>query len=91
MGLTHFQNYLAENKFGVEQKIDMKKPGYKTTEFWMSSVAMLIGLAYGSGIITEAGTSGIEKSVAFIASALAALGYSASRGNVKAAEIESKK
>ena len=67
------------------------KPGYKTTEFWLSAVAMLIGLAYGSGLISEAGTSGIEKSVAFVASALAALGYSASRGSVKAAEIENRK
>ncbi len=66
----------------------MKKPGYKTTEFWLSAAAMLVGLAYGSGLIAEAGATGIEKSVAFIASALAALGYSTSRGNVKAAEIE---
>tara|TARA_R110000824_G_scaffold105995_6_gene250574 strand:+ start:1370 stop:1582 length:213 start_codon:yes stop_codon:yes gene_type:complete len=67
------------------------KPGYKTTEFWLSAAAMLIGLAYGSGLLAEAGTSGIEKSVAFVAAALAALGYSASRGSVKAAEIENKK
>lgn len=67
------------------------KPGYKTTEFWLSSIAVLIGLAFGSGLISETGTSGIEKSVAFVASALAALGYSASRGSVKSAEIESKK
>ena len=69
----------------------MKKPGYKTTEFWLSSVAMLIGLAYGSGLIAEAGTSGIEKSVAFVAAALAALGYSNSRATTKAAELENEK
>jgi hypothetical protein len=68
----------------------MDKPGYKTTEFWLSTIAVLIGLAYGSGVIAETGTSGIEKSIAFVASALAALGYSNSRGAVKAAEIEKK-
>jgi len=72
-------------------KKTMKKPGYKTTEFWLSAGAMIIGLAYGSGLIAEAGTSGIEKSVAFVAAALAALGYSSSRATTKAAEIENEK
>ncbi len=59
------------------------KPGYKTTEFWMSAVAVLIGLAYGSGAIAPEGTSGIEKAVALVAGALAAFGYSWSRGAAK--------
>tara|TARA_R110002020_G_scaffold142087_1_gene314129 strand:+ start:233 stop:448 length:216 start_codon:yes stop_codon:yes gene_type:complete len=71
--------------------MENNKPGWKSTEFWLTSLCTICGLLYASGVIAEAGTSGIEKSVAFIASALAALGYSASRGNVKAAEIENKK
>ena len=71
--------------------MENRKPGYKSTEFWLTTLCTVCGLLYASGVVTPDGTSGIEKSVAFIASALAALGYSASRGNVKAAEIENKK
>tara|TARA_Y100000310_G_scaffold325145_1_gene388169 strand:+ start:2306 stop:2548 length:243 start_codon:yes stop_codon:yes gene_type:complete len=72
-------------------KKHMKKPGYKTTEFWLSSICAICGILYASGMISPEGTTGIEKAVAFVASAMAALGYSASRGNVKAAEIENEK
>jgi len=65
--------------------------GYKTTEFWLSSTMALVAILYASGVISPEGTTGIEKAVAFVASAMAALGYSASRGNVKAAEIENEK
>ena len=57
------------------------KPGYRTTEFWLSAVAMLIGIAYASGVIgadTQA-----DKIVGFIAAALSSLGYSVSRGMAK--------
>jgi hypothetical protein len=57
------------------------KPGYKTTEFWLSTVAVLIGLAYGSGIISDG--SQADKIVGFIAAALSSLGYSVSRGLAK--------
>ena len=73
--------------FGVE-KVKMKRPGYKTTEFWLSAIATICGVLYASGVISPEGTTGVEKAITFIASAMAALGYSASRGNVKAAEIE---
>jgi len=63
----------------------MKTKGYATTEFWLSTAAVLCGLLYGSGIIAEAGASGIERAVAFIAAALASLGYSAARAKTKAA------
>ena len=57
------------------------KPGYKTTEFWLSTVAMLVGAALASGAIGEG--SQAEKIVGFIASALASLGYTVSRGMAK--------
>jgi len=61
------------------------KKGYLTTEFWLSTAAVLCGLLYGSGVIAEDGVSGLEKAVAFIAAALASFGYSHSRGAAKAA------
>ena len=64
------------------------KAGYKTTEFWLTALCTICGLLYASGVIVQDGSTGIEKSVAFIASALAALGYSHSRGQAKAAAKE---
>lgn len=58
------------------------KPGYKTTEFWLSTVAVIVGLVMASGAIVEG--SQAAQIAGFIASALAAMGYSYSRGNTKA-------
>lgn len=59
------------------------KPGWQTTEFWLTTAITIIGLAYASGVISPDGASAVEKAVAIVASALAAMGYSASRGAVK--------
>lgn len=64
-----------------ETPAPVTKPGYKTTEFWITVVVALTGLAMASGAIHEG--SGWDKAIGLIASTLAAMGYSASRGNVK--------
>jgi len=61
-----------------------KKAGYKTTEFWLSLAALVLGALIASGAIGE--DSGTGQLVAFAASTLTALGYSLSRGMVKKAE-----
>lgn len=61
----------------------MTKPGYKTTEFWMTLVATLIGMLYASGVVAPEGTSALEKVVAFVAALLVATGYTVSRGVAK--------
>lgn len=58
-------------------------PGYKTSEFWLSTLATVIGLAYAAGIIHVDGSTGLDKAIAFAASTLAAIGYSVSRSIVK--------
>lgn len=57
------------------------KPGYKTTEFWLSCAAMALSAAFASGALnnTEVLIAG------FAASVLVALGYSVSRAMVKSA------
>ncbi len=60
------------------------KPGYKTTEFWLASAATICGILYASGVISPEGSGAVEKAVAFIAAALASLGYSQARGATKA-------
>lgn len=57
------------------------KPGWKTTEFWLSTAAALLSAAYASGAIGQ-GTP-LDKALSIVAMALAAAGYSVSRGAAK--------
>jgi len=69
--------------------MDEKKPGYKTTEFWLSTVATIVGIVMMSGALdTVPADSWISKVVGGIVAVLAALGYSAARAKTKAAETE---
>lgn len=60
------------------------KAGYKTTEFWLSVVAVIVGGITTAGVFSE-GTSG-EKITALVTSALVALGYTGARLNLKKKE-----
>ena len=57
------------------------KPGYQTTEFWMTAAATVVGLAIASGIVPDTGMW--PKIVALVVSAFAAMGYTVSRTAVK--------
>ena len=57
------------------------KPGYKTTEFWLTMGATVVGLAIASGVVPDTGMW--SKIVALVVSAFAAMGYTVSRTNVK--------
>jgi len=57
------------------------KPGYKTTEFWLSVVAMVIGAAFASGVFPA--ESAGDKILGLAATVLSALGYTVSRTMVK--------
>ena len=59
------------------------KPGFKTTEFWFSTAAAVIGILFASGAIAEG--SNIDKIVGMAAPVLAGMGYSISRGLSKKA------
>jgi len=59
------------------------KTGWKTTEFWLSLIAVAAGGAYGC--LAEGAW---KDAVGVIVSVLAALGYTASRTLVKVKEIE---
>ena len=60
----------------------MTRPGYKTTEFWLTALFTLATMVVASGALAE--THVAVKIAAFIAGALTSLGYGASRGFVKA-------
>ena len=61
--------------------VEPVKPGYKTTEFWLSAVAVLLGLAMASGLIPS--DSAWDQAVGLVVSALAAMGYTGARAGVK--------
>lgn len=60
------------------------KPGWKTTEFWLKLLAMLLTALYASGVISTG--SQAENVVAIVATILGTLGYTVSRSLVKAAK-----
>jgi len=63
---------------------DPVKLGYKTTEFWLSTVAMLIGALMASGALDSLDESNwIVRVVGGAVAVLSALGYEASRSKVK--------
>ena len=57
------------------------KPGWKTTEFWLTVAAAAVGFLYASGAIGD-GTQA-DKVLGIVSGALSALGYSVSRGLAK--------
>lgn len=61
-----------------------QKPGFKTTEFWLSLAAMILGALVASGVLDAIPGEKDDQLVAMAASVLAALGYSAQRMAVKA-------
>ena len=63
------------------------KPGYKTTEFWLSTLATIVGLVMASGVLEgQAEGSWPVKLIGGVVSLLAVLGYTASRAKVKSVE-----
>ena len=66
----------------------MSKPGYKSTEFWLTFVALLIGALLSSGVVQE--STSVHQMVVFVASALAAMGYTAGRTFVKHSTTKAK-
>ena len=66
----------------------MKKPGYKTTEFYLTLLAQLIGALMVSGLL-ELTTTTIDNQIAgVVAMVLSSMGYTASRAWTKAGEAK---
>lgn len=59
------------------------KPGFKTTEFWLTALTLIVGLLLASGGFESDGT--VLKVLGVVAAALSSCGYSVSRGLVKKA------
>ncbi len=62
------------------------KPGYRTTEYWLSVAALVVGALLASGAFSD--TPAALKVLGAASSILAALGYTASRTFAKGAETK---
>ena len=61
--------------------MSQSKPGWKTTEFWLSLISVICGALVAGDVVTESSTIGTA--VGAVISVLGALGYTASRTAVK--------
>jgi uncharacterized protein HemX len=69
----------------LEERMETKdRPGYRTTEFWLSTLAAIVGVILASGLVE---TSPIMKVAGMAAAVLSAMGYSVSRGMTKRAIV----
>ncbi len=58
------------------------KPGWKTSEFALTTITMLMGQLFASGLLVDGGTA--FKIATFAASLLAVAGYTVARTKAKA-------
>ncbi|HUU97171.1 MAG TPA: hypothetical protein VM487_15640 [Phycisphaerae bacterium] len=60
------------------------KPGYKTSEFWLSTASMALGAMFASGIFEGADENSlVMRAVGAAMTVLGALGYTVSRARAK--------
>ncbi len=57
------------------------KPGYKTTEFWLTTLATVVGLVLAADIVPSDGIW--PKITGLVVALLSSLGYTVSRGITK--------
>jgi len=59
------------------------KPGYKTTEFWLSLIAFLLSMLFASGLLHDGSMA--YKIAGLAAMVITSMGYSVNRTIMKAA------
>lgn len=68
----------------VETKpVAVTKPGYKTTEFWLTGAASLLGILFASGVVSDGGP--LAKVLGLAVTLLGTLGYAVARTKAKSA------
>jgi len=81
----------------MEQKTETKsgiKPGWQSTEFWITIGSILLGILVLTGVLTPAQSAAnmviVERIAASLMVILPQLGYSISRGKVKSLDVLNK-
>lgn len=68
----------------VDKPAPPVKPGYRTSEFWLSAAAMAFGALFASGAIDGADEGSLwMKAIGAAVTVLGALGYTVARSGVK--------
>lgn len=75
---------MADTTDPVAPAAAVAKPGYKTTEFWLTATAVVTGLVVVSGVIPATGP--YSQVVGMIVGLLGALGYAVPRMSLKATQ-----
>jgi len=76
--------YNQEQKENImAAKSNEVKPGWKTTEFWLTSLTVLASLLWGADLLDAEGVGTANKVFGFVVAALGAVGYTVSRGMAK--------
>lgn len=76
----------VEKEKAMELTTPGTKPGYQTTEFWLTCLAQLVSGLYASGAIGDG--SAIARILGILASVLTAAGYTISRGIAKSGSTD---
>jgi hypothetical protein len=63
------------------------KPGYKTTEFWLTSLTVLVNLGLSSGLFTDAEAGELTTALPYVVNAALIIGYAVSRAYAKRGTI----
>ena len=59
------------------------KPGWKTTEWWLTVVVTVASLLWGADVLDPDGLGTANKVFGFVVAALTGIGYTVSRGLAK--------
>ena len=59
------------------------KPGWKTTEFWLTTITVLASLLWGAEMLDPESSGTANKIFGFVVAALWTVGYTVSRGLAK--------
>jgi len=63
------------------------KEGYKTTEFWLTALTVLVNLGLSSGLFTDTEAGELTTAIPFVVNAALIIGYAVSRAYAKRGTI----
>lgn len=75
---------MADEPINVNVTTSTTKPGFKTSEFWITTAITLVGLLLASGVLKT--DSPYAQIAGLVAATLKGMTYTQSRANVKASE-----
>lgn len=99
MGLTPEQDQFYLNLINLSKELRVNhddptnsavKPAWKSTEFWLTAVTMVVGLLLSSGVLSpeDPGQAKLLQLLGLASTLLSSLGYTAARTSAKNKAVE---